>query len=140
MVDQEFFNKISFFFENAPSRMHKQTEEALVSKIRDYLVQLKPQKMWEEKGIINKKTKASIYTDFVLVLDGKLIVCEVERSNLASKFGLFDGVKMFDEIWFFTDIPVEKKHLHYKLENKLRIKQKFFGLNKKGEVVEIKMH
>lgn len=138
MTDQDFLSKIAFYFENAPSRMHKQTEEALVSKVREYLAQLKPQKMWEEKGIINKKTKTSVYTDFVLVLDGRLIVCEVERSNLASKFSLFDGVKMFDEIWFFTDIPAEKKHLHYKFVNKLRVKQRFFGLNKKGEVVEIK--
>jgi hypothetical protein len=140
MKDQDFFNKITFYFENAPTRTYKQTDEALVSKVREFLTQLKPQKMWEERGIVNKKTKMSIYTDFVMILDEKLIVCEVEKSNLPAKFALFDGVKMFDEIWFFTDIPIEKNWLHYKFGNKLKMKQKFFGLNKKGEVVEIKIH
>ena len=138
MTNREFFSKISFYFENAPSRIHKQTDEALLGKVKEYLIQLKPRKMWEEKGIINKKTKANVYIDFAMVLEGRLIVCEVERSNLASKFSLFDGMKIFDEIWFFTDIPAEKNWLHYKFENNLKIKQKFFGLNKKGEVIEIK--
>jgi hypothetical protein len=46
---------------------------------------------------------------------------------------------LFDELWFFTDIPVEKDWLFYKLENNLKIKQRFFGLNEKGEIAEIKM-
>jgi hypothetical protein len=138
MKNQEFFNKISFYFENAPTRTYKQTDEIFIRKIRSYLDQLKPQKIWIEKGITNKYLKVNVFPDFVITLGSKLIACEVEKSNIVAKFDLYRHIKFFDEIWFFTNIPIEKDWLHYKLQNNLKKCQKFFGLNEKGEVVLIK--
>jgi len=137
MKNRDLLNKIIFYFENSCTRTHKKTDEVLVGKVRDFLSQFKPQKIWEEKGIINKRLKVNAYPDFVMISDGKLIACEVEKTNVTGKFDLFDGITLFDEIWFFTDIPVEKDWLHYKLENKLKVKQRFFGLNKESQITEI---
>jgi len=140
MGKQEFFNKLIFYFENTTQKTHKQTDENLVNKVRNFLNEQKPRKIWEEKGVMNKKLQTNIYLDFTMILNEKLIACKVERSNLSAKFDLLEGLKFFDEIWFFTDIPLEKKHLHYKFENELKIPQRFFGLNRKGEIAEIKIH
>ena len=139
-MGKEFFNKLIFYFENAPSITHNKTDETLLNKVKDFLNRQKPERMWKNRGILNKRLKKNVYIDFIIILGGKVIACKVGKSNFAAKFDLFNGVKMFDALWFFTDIRIEKKHLHYKLENKLKIPQKFFGLNKKGEIAEIKTH
>ena len=138
MKRRDFLEKITFFFENACVKTHKKSDEELVSKVREFLLKLKPKKIWEEKGIINRYLQKNVFPDFVILLNGKLIACEVEKTNFRSKFDLYNGVKLFDEIWFFTDVPYEKEWLHYKFENQLKIKQKFFGLNRKNEIVLIK--
>lgn len=138
MRKTEFIDKITFYFENACVRTHKSPDATLVNKVRNILQQLKPQKMWEEKGIENRNLQANVYPDFVMILNGKLIACEVIRFAFVAKFDLYNGIKIFDEIWFFTDIPAEKNWLHYKLQNNLKSRQKFFGLNEKGEITLIK--
>lgn len=138
-MENDFLSKIVFYFENAPSRPQANIDINFLNKVKSFLLQLKPTRFWEKKGIFNKKLKTNIYIDFIMILEGKLIACEVEKSNLALKFNLFNGIKLFDEIWFFTDIPVEKTWLFYKLENNLKIKQRFFGINERGEITEIKI-
>jgi hypothetical protein len=138
MKTKQFLSKIIFYFENAPIKTYKGSDESFMSKVRAFLKEFKPQKIWKEKGILNKKLKINIYPDFILLLENKIIACEVEKQRLTDKFMSYNGMKLFDEIWFFTNIPVEKSHLHYKLENNLKIPQKFFGLNEKGEIVLIK--
>ncbi len=138
MKKGKFLDMIIFFFENACTKTTKRGEEELINKVRNFLLSLDPEKIWEEKGLINKRLKKNVFPDFVILLNGKLIACEVERTSLKSKFDLYNGIKLFDEIWFFTDIPYEKKWLHYKFENQLKIKQKFFGIDRKNKIVLIK--
>jgi hypothetical protein len=138
MLNVDLLNKIIFYFENAPCHTQKNMDSALVNKVKYFILQLKPDRLWEKKGIINKNLKTNIYFDFIIILNKKLIACKIEKSNIHAKFDLLNGIKLFDEIWFFTNIPVEKLHLHYKLENNLKIAQKFFGLNEKGEIALIK--
>lgn len=138
MKTKQFLDKIAFYFENAPIKTYKKSDEFFIDKVRCFLQGFNPRKIWEEKGIINKKLKISVYPDFIILLDDKIIACEVERQYLPNKFILYDGMKLFDEIWFFTNIPIEKDWLHYKLQNNLKISQKFFGLNDKSEIVLIK--
>ena len=139
MDKKDFLDKVIFYFENAPFRPQTNVDFILLNKVKSFLLKLNPERFWENKGLINKKLKTNVYIDFVMILNNKLIACEVEKSNISAKFNSLNGIKLFDELWFFTDIPVEKDWLFYKLENNLKIKQRFFGLNEKGEIAEIKM-
>jgi hypothetical protein len=137
MRSQNFLNKIIFYFENAPQRSATNIDESFINKARVFLQELKPQRLWEEKGLMNRKINKSVYPDFVMVLDDKIIACEVVKINPRHKYDLYNGIKIFDEIWFFTDIPIEKEWLHYKLENNMKIRQKFYGLNGEGKITLI---
>jgi hypothetical protein len=139
MGKKNFLDKIIFYFENAPFRPQTNVDIVLVKKVKSFLLNLNPEKIWENKGLINKKLRINVYIDFIMILNNKLIACEVEKSNLSAKFNSLNGIKLFDELWFFTDIPVEKDWLFYKLKNSLKVKQRFFGLNEKGEITEIKI-
>ena len=126
-----------FFFENACKRGNSNIDEFFINKVKTFLQQLSPSKIWEETGVRNKNLHANVFPDFVIYLNNKFIACEIELSGLAKKYQLYEGLDIFDEIWFFTEIQIEKKHLHYKFENNLKIPQKFFGRNDKGEIVKI---
>ncbi|MEM5855723.1 MAG: hypothetical protein QW472_05420 [Candidatus Aenigmatarchaeota archaeon] len=138
-MKKDLLDKIIFYFENAPYHAPANIDNVFLNKVKSFLLKLKPTRFWEKKGIINRKLKTNVYIDFIMLLENKLIACEVEKSNFNFKFNLFNGIKLFDEIWFFTNIPVEKTWLFYKLENNLKIKQRFFGVNEKGEIAEINL-
>jgi len=137
-MKEEFLDKIIFYFENAPSGRRGKLDEPFINKIREFLNKLGPKKIWEKKGILNKDQNTNIFPDFVMILNNKIIACEAEKKAVTAKFDLYKNIKIFDELWFFTEIPLEKKHLHYKFENDIKKPQKFFGLNEVGKIVEIK--
>jgi len=138
-MKKDILDKIIFYFENAPSNRRRNVDEPFINKIREFLRKLEPQRMWEERGIINKYQGANVYPDFIIILNNnKIIACEAEKQSLLAKFDQYMGIKIFDEIWFFTETPLEKKHLHYKFENDIKKPQNFFGLNERGEVAFIK--
>jgi len=139
MKNDDKISKIIFYFENASKRTIP-SHDSMIKKVRKFLWDLKPDKMWEEKGVLNREIGKSVYPDFVILLKNKVIACEVERiATIKAKIELYSGLKFFDEIWFFTNIGIKQTHFYYKLENNLRVKQKFFGLNDKGEFQEIKL-
>ena len=129
--------KTIFYLDNACKSPQRSRDDVFVSKVERYLQKLKPKKVWKERGLLNQKLNVNVFPDFVLLLRGKLIACEIERFNLPGKFRKYEGIDFFDELWFFTDIPSEKKYLHYKCKNDLTIKQKFFGINDKGKITSI---
>jgi hypothetical protein len=130
--------KSIFYLDNACKSQQRSRDDVFVGKVEKYLKKLKPKKVWKERGLLNKKLNVNVFPDFILLLKGKLIACEIERFNLPGKFRKYEGVDFFDELWFFTDIPSEKKYLHYKCKNDLTIKQKFFGIDEEGEIASIK--
>ena len=131
-------SKKIFYFSIACKNMHWRDSE-LINKVREYIKKQKPKKIWEGRGLFNSKLRVNVFPDYVILLNNKLIACEVEKSNLAAKFAQYVGIKIFDELWFFTEITLEKRHLHYKFINNFKKKQKFFGLNNRGKIVQIKI-
>jgi len=132
------FHKIVYYFDNACRSAARSPDEIFLEKVRIFLKNRSPTKMWEEVGIFYVKLKTNVYPDFVIISENKVIACEVELQSLQKKFENYVGLKIFDEIWFFTDIHSEKRHLHYKFEVDLPFPAKFFGLNDVGQVVNIK--
>jgi len=130
--------KIIFYFENSCKKTLP-SHDYFVKKVRKFLNKKKPQKMWEERGVFNKKTGKNIFPDFAILLKNKLIACEAEKLNLKRRYEAYNGFNFFDEIWFFTNIEVDQLYFYYKFENNLTVKQRFFGVNEKGEIVEIKI-
>ena len=131
-------DQIIFYFDNACRRVHGKDDETFVEKVRNYLDELKPKKIWEKRGILNEKLGVNVYPDFVMILNKKLIACEAERFYPSEKIPFYRDLQLFDGLWFFTQIPLEKTHLHYKFTSDLKLKQKFFGINGKGEIVCVK--
>lgn len=136
-MKKEKESKIIFYFENAPITW-KEFDKNFTKKVMEYLEKLKPKKMWERRGIFNKRIKSNVFPSFIIIYNNKLIACQIVTQNIEEKYELYNGIKLFDEVWFFTTIPIEKTHLHYKVENNLPIKQKIFGLDQKNEITLIK--
>jgi len=130
--------KAIYYFNNACRNSTRTPDEGFLNKVREFLLNLKPNKMWEEVGVFNHHTKANLFPDFVIFLNDRIIACEAELQPVQKKLGKYDGASVFDEIWFFTDIHIEKKHLHYQFDNSLKIATKFFGINDVGQIVNIR--
>jgi hypothetical protein len=137
MENKEKIRKILFYFDNACRK--NSSDNHFIKKTRKFIVDLKPQKIWEKRGVFNRKIGKNVFPDFIILLKNRLIACEVEKMNLKSKYEAYSGLNFFDEIWFFTDIRVNQLHFYYKFENKLEVKKRFFGINDEDKIKEIKL-
>ncbi len=130
--------RLVFFFDNTTCNGRtRHPDKIFFNKIRMFLNGLEPFKVWEERGIYNKKILRNLYPDFVIILDNKIIACEYELHNISEKIFIYDGIDIFDEIWFFTNIGHRQEHLFYKFKNSLNIPTKFFGIDEKGGIIQI---
>lgn len=128
-------NIIKFYFDNACKNPQQTRDEMFSGKVETYIKKQRPKFIWYDRGMYNPTIEENVFPDMVALINGKLIACELVSGNLAQRIAKYDGISLFDEIWFFTQIPLEKKHLHYKCKG--RDNMRFFGIDNRGRIGEI---